>query len=153
MTQHRERTRGRPLGGSGRRVAGHRPKVAAVPSAVSTSDPTAGRTGRSLDGIDGRTFRDAQWCMTSGSLVGRDDELSTIRELLTRPGATVVVAAGAGVGKTRLLRELASGATEIGLDVVRMAGNPALTSLAFGAVARPIRTGRPMARKSWRTCT
>ena len=42
------------------------------------------------------------------SLVGRDDELGALQDAWRTGGATWVVTAAAGVGKSRLVRELGS---------------------------------------------
>lgn len=69
----------------------------------------------------------------SDLLVGRQGELAIVDEALMA-GRSVVVAGGAGVGKTRLGSEAARRARGRGWDVDSVAGFTATASLPFGAV-------------------
>jgi DNA-binding CsgD family transcriptional regulator len=81
-------------------------------------------------------------------LTGRDAELGVLRDTL-RTGvgrACVVVAGAAGVGKTRLARELAAGAEGSGLTVRWAAATSASSGVplgAFAALLPPIDTSSP----------
>src|SRR5918994_4338149 len=69
-------------------------------------------------------------------LVGRTAEVAAIVESLDRvPPASVVVAGPAGVGKSRVLREVADWAAAHDWDVHRIVGTRAAASIPFGAVA------------------
>ena len=69
-------------------------------------------------------------------LVGRTAEVAAIVELLDRvPPAAVVVAGPAGVGKSRVLREVADWAAGHDWTVHRIVGTRAAASIPFGAVA------------------
>lgn len=69
-------------------------------------------------------------------LVGRAADLATVVEQLDRdPPTAVVVAGAAGVGKSRLLREVAEQAGDDGWRVHTVIGTRAAASIPFGAVA------------------
>ncbi len=66
---------------------------------------------------------------------GRDEELEVIRGAIGPGGAgSVVVLGQAGVGKTRLLREVASSAERAGHPVRWIIGSPLVQHVALGAV-------------------
>jgi DNA-binding CsgD family transcriptional regulator len=67
-------------------------------------------------------------------LIGRDEEVARARTVLDPDGPTAVTISGAaGIGKTRLLDEVASVAA--GWRVVRIYGGPAVRPFPFGAVS------------------
>lgn len=66
-------------------------------------------------------------------LVGRDEELTLIEQLLEGPG--VVVAGAAGTGKTRLATEASQRAAASGRPTARVAASRALSAIPYGAVA------------------
>ncbi len=69
-------------------------------------------------------------------LVGRAADLATVVEQLDRdPPSAVVVAGPAGVGKSRLLREVADRVAGDGWHVHTVIGTRAAASIPFGAVA------------------
>jgi DNA-binding CsgD family transcriptional regulator len=69
-------------------------------------------------------------------LVGRGEELAVVLEALAAPGAPAVVVAGAaGVGKTRLAREVARRLDGEGWTIRLVVGSEAAASIPFGAVA------------------
>ncbi len=69
-------------------------------------------------------------------LIGRDAELRRLRRLLQDDGPQAVVVSGpAGIGKTRLLSEVADAASQAGWTVERLFGSHATRSIAFGAVS------------------
>ena len=78
--------------------------------------------------------------MTAGELIGRDQERARLRELadraVTGEGALVLVAGEAGVGKTRLLDELA-GSTEVPV-LIGAAGHG--STPAYGPVVAALRS-------------
>src|SRR5688572_17733784 len=51
-------------------------------------------------------------------LVGRQQELATLRQLLSAGGGVAVVSGEAGIGKSRLIREFAAEAEQIGRIVL-----------------------------------
>src|SRR5690349_8355316 len=55
---------------------------------------------------NGRTRRAPSRRLVSPVLVGREHELSVLRQAATSPPAVAIVEGEAGVGKTRLVREL-----------------------------------------------
>ncbi|MGW0803474.1 AAA family ATPase [Nonomuraea sp. NPDC002799] len=74
--------------------------------------------------------------MRGWPFVGRDDELSTVRACLRRGDAKGVVISGdAGIGKTRLAREILALAEAQGCRTAWVAATGALASIPFGAVA------------------
>src|SRR4051794_9593555 len=70
-------------------------------------------------------------------LCGRDEEADLIGSVVGPPdsGGTVVVLGSAGVGKTRLLRELSSRLEEEGRTVRWVVGGPLAQQMPLGAVA------------------
>jgi DNA-binding CsgD family transcriptional regulator len=69
-------------------------------------------------------------------LVGRDAELGAVFQRLDHdPAAAIVVAGAAGVGKSRLVREIAGRADERGWSTTFLVGMRAAASIPFGAVA------------------
>src|SRR5262245_53411192 len=73
--------------------------------------------------------------LLSQAFVGRDTELTHLREVAARGGAMVVVAGAPGVGKSRLVRELTSWAAARGGSV--LVGRCSSTSRT--APLRPLR--------------
>lgn len=72
----------------------------------------------------------------SWPLRGRDEEIEAVRAVIDAGGLrTVVVRGPAGVGKTRLLREVASSAELIGHSVRWIIGSPLVQHVALGALA------------------
>lgn len=71
--------------------------------------------------------------------VGRDAELGRLTAALGRAqggtGTTHVVVGEAGIGKTRLLEELADAAARVGVGVVRQVGDVNSSLQGFGAIA------------------
>jgi DNA-binding CsgD family transcriptional regulator len=70
----------------------------------------------------------------SATLIGRDEELAWASARVV-PGAGVVVAGEAGVGKTRLIDVLAARERANGAEVVRVVGTPSLRDVPLGALA------------------
>jgi DNA-binding CsgD family transcriptional regulator len=68
-------------------------------------------------------------------LTGRDDELELLRARLTSPGASVVIAGAAGVGKSRLASEATAIADGLGVATRRVAATKAAATIPFGAFA------------------
>src|SRR6188472_949384 len=69
-------------------------------------------------------------------LVGRAADLATVVDQLDRgPPSAVVIAGPAGVGKSRLLREVADHVADDGWPVHTVIGTRAAASIPFGAVA------------------
>jgi DNA-binding CsgD family transcriptional regulator len=69
-------------------------------------------------------------------LVGRDEELSIVAEVLARPGSRGIVLAGAaGMGKTRLAKEALAIAVRSGGTPVQVTGLKATSSFPMGAFA------------------
>jgi predicted ATPase len=77
----------------------------------------------------------------AGALVGRTAELERLRQLLTGAatghGGTALVLGEAGIGKTRLLDEVARAAADRGLAVLR--GAAAAGAGAYRPVAEAVR--------------
>ena len=74
--------------------------------------------------------------VNSWPLVGRTADLSTVLERLDRDApAAIVIAGPAGVGKSRLLKEVAARAVERGWVTRTLIGTRAAASIPFGAVA------------------
>ncbi|WP_157248317.1 AAA family ATPase [Nonomuraea typhae] len=74
--------------------------------------------------------------MRSWPFVGRDEELGMIRSCLSQGEAVGVVVSGeAGIGKTRLLREVVALLGPEGFHTEWVAATNALASIPFGAVA------------------
>ena len=77
----------------------------------------------------------------SGELVGRDDELTRLRDLLGRglagEGAVVTVAAATGLGKSRLVREALDG---VGATIVTVRAEPYGMSSPYRMLRDPVRT-------------
>jgi DNA-binding CsgD family transcriptional regulator len=74
--------------------------------------------------------------MEAWPLVGRGEEVAVVLEALAAPGAPAVVVAGAaGVGKTRLAREVARSLDADGWTIRLVVGSEAAASIPFGAVA------------------
>jgi DNA-binding CsgD family transcriptional regulator len=71
----------------------------------------------------------------SWPLVGRADELGRMGRLLSNGARGLVLAGGAGVGKTRLAQELVEQAERAGAHVVRLTATRAATPLPFGVFA------------------
>lgn len=70
-------------------------------------------------------------------LVGRDEELGLLEDLVTRPDAGGVVIAGAtGTGKTRLALEAANSAERAGRPTERVIATRAAASIPLGAFAQ-----------------
>ena len=65
---------------------------------------------------------------------GRDDELDLIASAIGARDGAVVVLGAAGVGKTRLLREIASSVERTGRPVRWIIGSPLVQHVALGAV-------------------
>lgn len=81
--------------------------------------------------------------MPGWPFVGRDEELDTIRSCLRRDEAKGVVISGeAGIGKTRLAREILALARAQGCRVEWVAATGALASIPFGAVAGLLPAGQ-----------
>ena len=80
-------------------------------------------------------------------LVGRDAELQVGRQVLERPGSSLVLGGSPGVGKSRLARELAE-AVAAALDavVVRVIASAALSDVPGAALAPLVRLGASAAR-------
>lgn len=75
--------------------------------------------------------RDTAW-----PLVGRDDELNAITDLLGDPdGPGVVIAGAAGTGKTRLAQEALTLAAQTGVACVRVAASLAAATVPLGVFA------------------
>lgn len=73
-------------------------------------------------------------------LVGRDDELAILMQTLTGGRSTLVTVVGEpGVGKTRMIREFVSAATEQGCDVVSVACDAHTSSVPLHALAKLLR--------------
>ena len=73
---------------------------------------------------------------TEWPLAGRNVELARLEGLLAEASSRgVVLAGGAGVGKTRLAAELAAGAARAGFVVARVTGTRAASALPLGALA------------------
>ncbi len=71
-----------------------------------------------------------------GRILGRAAVVGAVAEALERPGAVSVTVFGeAGVGKTRLLDELVSGALADDWSVERIFGSPAVREVPLGAAA------------------
>lgn len=76
------------------------------------------------------------FAVTEWPLVGRSDEIELLVDHATRsPPVSAVIAGTAGVGKTKLLDELAVGLVERGCYVVRCRATAAASTIAFGAFA------------------
>ena len=72
----------------------------------------------------------------SWPIVGREDELLRVPDALLDSSARAVVIGGpAGVGKTRLIAEVASRATGAGAFVARVTATRSASSIPFGALA------------------
>lgn len=72
--------------------------------------------------------------------VGREEEFATLVELVDAASGSVVELRGeAGIGKSRLLDELATTALEHGHRVILVEGRPYGTDSAYGAVRPPLR--------------
>lgn len=78
--------------------------------------------------------------MRSSPLVGRDRELELLSDAL-RDGRGAVLAGAAGVGKTRLLRELAVRAADDGIGVVTALATDSAAAVPFGALAGLVAEG------------
>lgn len=69
------------------------------------------------------------------ALIGRDDECEVIRDALSRarsrPGGLVFITGEAGIGKSRLAREAASAAGELGLKVIQGRAVPGGSQIPF----------------------
>ncbi len=92
------------------------------------------------------------WTATA-ELVGRSDELATIRHALRdRHGTHLIVIEGApGIGKTRLLEEAASAAATGGARVLRARGSELERELPFGVMRQllePVLRGLPEPRRA-----
>ncbi|MBW3665832.1 MAG: LuxR C-terminal-related transcriptional regulator, partial [Actinobacteria bacterium] len=73
---------------------------------------------------------------TAWPLVGRDEELSVIADLLGEPGPRgVVISGAAGTGKTRLAQETLAMAREAGSAKLRVAGSRAAATVPLGVFA------------------
>ncbi|HEX6421245.1 MAG TPA: AAA family ATPase [Acidimicrobiales bacterium] len=82
--------------------------------------------------------------MPDWPLIGREAELTTLRELLSTPRPPGIVLAGpAGVGKTRLGRECLRIAAEAGLDTAQVTATRSAARLPFGAVAPLLHAAAP----------
>src|ERR1700754_5019895 len=68
-------------------------------------------------------------------LVGRNEELGFVAELLTGRATGVVVAGTAGVGKTRFAREVVAEAEARGFATMWSTATDAASSIPFGAMA------------------
>jgi ATP/maltotriose-dependent transcriptional regulator MalT len=68
-------------------------------------------------------------------LTGRDEELRVLIDLLAQPRSTVVLAGEAGVGKTRLQKDIAAALEEGGAVVRRAIATSTASSVPFGAFA------------------
>jgi DNA-binding CsgD family transcriptional regulator len=65
---------------------------------------------------------------------GRDEELEVVRDVIAGGAGSVVVLGLAGVGKTRLLREVAANVERAGHPVRWIIGSPLVQHVALGAV-------------------
>jgi len=73
------------------------------------------------------------------ALIGRRDELAKLSRLLTPNGPVAVVVSGAsGVGKSRMLAEVAARVGHTGFAIERIYGSPAVARVPLGAVAHLI---------------
>ncbi|MET0705206.1 MAG: LuxR C-terminal-related transcriptional regulator [Mycobacterium sp.] len=84
--------------------------------------------------------------MTSGNtLTGRDEELATLRRALSGVGnySGVVIAGAAGVGKTRLARELMSAAAAAGTKTNWIVGTASARPIPLGAFTASLGEGLP----------
>src|SRR5262249_56989660 len=68
-------------------------------------------------------------------LVGRNEDLGFVAELLKGHATGVVVAGAAGVGKTRFAREVVAEAEARGFATVWSTATDAASSIPFGAMA------------------
>jgi DNA-binding CsgD family transcriptional regulator len=129
-----------------RAVPGRLPTAPTVPQVVPAQSPAvaAAFTGHAhereeLDTLlpaSGDPAATAVAVMQGWPFVGRDEELDTIRACLQRDKATGVVISGeAGIGKTRLAREILALAQSQGRRTEWLAATGALASIPFGAVA------------------
>ncbi|MET0416968.1 MAG: ATP-binding protein [Actinoplanes sp.] len=76
------------------------------------------------------------------TLVGRDDELKTIEDVVSAQMPGLVLVGDAGVGKTRLLREALARAGEDGVECHWVSATGAARSIPFGAVSHLIPASR-----------
>ena len=71
------------------------------------------------------------------TLIGREHEVRRLRRVLAQDGPRALVVCGAaGVGKSRLLIEIADAAGAAGWAVERIFGSPAVRTIPLGAIAR-----------------
>src|SRR2546423_79192 len=76
------------------------------------------------------------------ALLGRQAELARARELVARAaagqGGLLLIEGSAGIGKTRLLREIAAAAREAGLEVLAARAGELEQRFAFGVVRQAV---------------
>jgi DNA-binding CsgD family transcriptional regulator len=86
--------------------------------------------------------------VTDWPLVGRDADLAAVFERLDHDPAAVVIAGAAGVGKSRLTREITDRADERGWSTNMIVGLKAASSIPFGAIAplldEPVQDASPV---------
>ena len=90
-------------------------------------------------------------------MVGRDEELSLLHDLIVEHHRSVVLAGPAGVGKSRLAIEFLDVIERAGTHTVRVRATRATRTIPFGAFARWLPEGSalqevivtPMNETSW----